>query len=72
MATVLGIDTGSWRTRVAAMDGSFRRFVVSGVAEVGAAVVVEIADGAEVGHEDGGAGEGGGAAVVHREGVFPR
>jgi Tfp pilus assembly PilM family ATPase len=34
MATVLGIDTGSWRTRVAAMDGSFRRFVVAGVAEV--------------------------------------
>ncbi len=41
MATVLGIDTGSWRTRVAAMDGSFRRFVVSGVAEVGTPEVPE-------------------------------
>ena len=27
MATILGLDTGSWRTRLARMDGSFRRFV---------------------------------------------
>jgi Tfp pilus assembly PilM family ATPase len=45
MATVLGIDTGSWRTRVAAMDGSFRRFVVSGVAEVGAAEATLLGEG---------------------------
>ena len=42
------------------------------LAEGGGVIFVEVADGAEVGHEDAGAGEGGGAAVVHGEGVFPR
>lgn len=33
MATVQGIDTGSWRTRVVTMEGSFRRFEIAGAAE---------------------------------------
>lgn len=34
MATILGIDTGSWRTRFVRMEGSFRRFTQAGVREV--------------------------------------
>ncbi|MFZ5481022.1 MAG: pilus assembly protein PilM [Myxococcota bacterium] len=34
MATVYGIDTGSWRVRIAAMEGSFRRFEVRDAAQV--------------------------------------
>jgi Tfp pilus assembly PilM family ATPase len=32
---VYGIDTGSWRVRVAAMEGSFRRFEIRDAAQVG-------------------------------------
>ncbi|MDP2314460.1 MAG: pilus assembly protein PilM [Pseudomonadota bacterium] len=35
MAMVYGIDTGSWRVRVAAMEGSFRRFEIRDAAQVG-------------------------------------
>src|SRR5262245_47678984 len=35
MATVYGIDTGSWRVRIAAGEGSFRRLEVRDIAEVG-------------------------------------
>ncbi len=37
MAMVYGIDTGSWRVRVAAMEGSFRRFEIRDAAQVGVA-----------------------------------
>ncbi len=35
MAMVYGIDTGSWRVRIAAMEGSFRRFEMRDAAQVG-------------------------------------
>ncbi len=35
MAMVYGIDTGSWRVRIAAMEGSFRRFEIRDAAQVG-------------------------------------
>lgn len=34
MAMVYGIDTGSWRVRIAAMEGSFRRFEIRDAAQV--------------------------------------
>ncbi len=34
MANVQGVDTGSWRVRVATMDGSFRRWVLRDVVEM--------------------------------------
>ncbi|MFN7143464.1 MAG: hypothetical protein ACK4YP_06805, partial [Myxococcota bacterium] len=38
MAMVYGIDTGSWRVRIAAMEGSFRRFEIRDAAQVGVPV----------------------------------
>lgn len=38
MALVQGIDTGSWRVRVATMTGSFRRFVLRDVMEMESSV----------------------------------
>ena len=38
MAMVYGIDTGSWRVRIAAMEGSFRRFEIRDAAQVAAGV----------------------------------
>ena len=38
MAMVYGIDTGTWRVRVAAMEGSFRRFEIRDAAQVGVAL----------------------------------
>lgn len=38
MAIVQGIDTGSWRVRVATLTGSFRRFVLRDVMEMEASV----------------------------------
>lgn len=35
MAMVYGIDTGAWRVRIAAMEGSFRRFEIRDAAQVG-------------------------------------
>ncbi len=35
MAMVYGIDTGTWRVRIAAMEGSFRRFEIRDAAQVG-------------------------------------
>lgn len=34
MATIYGIDTGSWRVRIAAVEGSFRRWEVRDAAQV--------------------------------------
>ena len=61
---------------VTAAAGDVGLVVIVGVgapvlAEGRGVAVEEIAEGAEVGHEDGGAGDRGGAAVVHREGMFP-
>lgn len=36
MATVYGIDTGSWRVRIAAMEGTFRRWEIRDAAQVAA------------------------------------
>lgn len=38
MALVQGIDTGTWRVRIASMEGSFRRFALRDVQEMDAAV----------------------------------
>jgi hypothetical protein len=53
MAKAQGIDTGSWRTRAATMEGSFRRLELARVAEELAVMRALAADSRK---EDGGGG----------------
>ena len=53
MAIVQGIDTGSWRVRVATLTGSFRRFVLRDVMEMEASVGIGEALSATRSHDAG-------------------
>ena len=53
MAIVQGIDTGSWRVRVATLTGSFRRFVLRDVMEMESTVGIGEAISAIRSHEPG-------------------